>query len=255
MEIGGFWAQALKDRLCAQFPLDNVDCFVALLKYNFLTFQFVALTSPLWMGSLCCWLQRSRFRYRYFSLYLYCYNYWVIFKIYCILISSLFIMSDMHESLPLSFGDIWSSSRISIIFRVCCSNLKRYILRNRCKASGWICRGSKISQDLFMNRLVAPFDTWHIHIYMYINVCHHSILGLSFKTRIFCFERFKGVNSWRVHLQNKIGADIIMALDDVVKTTTTGPRVEEAMHRTLRWIDRCISGPTPISSIFNSSWN
>lgn len=33
-----------------------------------------------------------------------------------------------------------------------------------------------------------------------------------------------------------------MALDDVVKTTITGPRIEEAMYRTLRWIDRCISG-------------
>lgn len=43
-------------------------------------------------------------------------------------------------------------------------------------------------------------------------------------------------------LQNKIGADIIMALDDVVKTTITGPRMEQAMYRTLRWIDRCISG-------------
>lgn len=42
--------------------------------------------------------------------------------------------------------------------------------------------------------------------------------------------------------QNKIGADIIMALDDVVKTTITGPRIEEAMYRTLRWIDRCIAG-------------
>jgi queuine tRNA-ribosyltransferase len=30
----------------------------------------------------------------------------------------------------------------------------------------------------------------------------------------------------------------MMALDDVVKTTTQGPRMEEAMHRTLRWIDR-----------------
>jgi queuine/archaeosine tRNA-ribosyltransferase len=37
-----------------------------------------------------------------------------------------------------------------------------------------------------------------------------------------------------------------MALDDVVKTTTEGPRVEEAMHRTLRWIDRCIAGGTPV---------
>lgn len=33
-----------------------------------------------------------------------------------------------------------------------------------------------------------------------------------------------------------------MALDDVVKTTITGPRIEEAMYRTLRWIDRCVAG-------------
>ncbi|CAL9773441.1 unnamed protein product [Musa acuminata subsp. burmannicoides] len=45
-----------------------------------------------------------------------------------------------------------------------------------------------------------------------------------------------------IQIQNKIGADIIMALDDVVKTTITGPRIEEAMYRTLRWIDRCIAG-------------
>ena len=32
-------------------------------------------------------------------------------------------------------------------------------------------------------------------------------------------------------IQNSIGADIIMQLDDVVSSTTTGPRVEEAMHR------------------------
>ncbi|XP_049816229.1 queuine tRNA-ribosyltransferase catalytic subunit [Schistocerca nitens] len=43
-----------------------------------------------------------------------------------------------------------------------------------------------------------------------------------------------------IHIQNAIGADIIMQLDDVVKTTTTGPRVEEAMHRTTRWLDRCL---------------
>lgn len=43
-----------------------------------------------------------------------------------------------------------------------------------------------------------------------------------------------------IHIQNVIGADIIMQLDDVVKTTTVGPRVEEAMHRTIRWIDRCL---------------
>lgn len=41
-----------------------------------------------------------------------------------------------------------------------------------------------------------------------------------------------------IEIQNTIGADIMMQLDDVVKTTTIGPRVEEAMHRTIRWLDR-----------------
>ena len=44
-----------------------------------------------------------------------------------------------------------------------------------------------------------------------------------------------------ISIQNDIGADIIMALDDVVPSTTVGPRVEEACHRTLRWIDRCVT--------------
>ncbi|ERE75844.1 queuine tRNA-ribosyltransferase-like protein [Cricetulus griseus] len=32
-----------------------------------------------------------------------------------------------------------------------------------------------------------------------------------------------------------------MQLDDVVSSTVTGPRVEEAMHRSVRWLDRCIA--------------
>jgi queuine tRNA-ribosyltransferase len=47
-----------------------------------------------------------------------------------------------------------------------------------------------------------------------------------------------------MEIQNAIGADIMMQLDDVVKTTTTGPRVEEAMHRTIRWLDRCLEAHT-----------
>lgn len=34
----------------------------------------------------------------------------------------------------------------------------------------------------------------------------------------------------------------MMALDDVVKTTTVGPRMAEANERTIRWIDRNIEG-------------
>jgi len=44
-----------------------------------------------------------------------------------------------------------------------------------------------------------------------------------------------------INLQNQIGSDIIMALDDVISSTTTGDRVAEASKRTIRWIDRCIS--------------
>lgn len=45
---------------------------------------------------------------------------------------------------------------------------------------------------------------------------------------------------YSIEIQNVIGADIIMQLDDVIKTTTTGERVEEAMHRTIRWLNRCL---------------
>lgn len=44
-----------------------------------------------------------------------------------------------------------------------------------------------------------------------------------------------------ISLQNSIGSDIIMQLDDVIATLTTGPRVEEAMLRSIRWLDRCIA--------------
>ncbi|OSX68273.1 hypothetical protein BU14_3106s0001, partial [Porphyra umbilicalis] len=44
-----------------------------------------------------------------------------------------------------------------------------------------------------------------------------------------------------IGIQNQLGADIIMALDDVVSSVTTGPRVAEASARTVRWIDRCVA--------------
>ena len=46
-----------------------------------------------------------------------------------------------------------------------------------------------------------------------------------------------------IAIQNTIGADIIMQLDDVVHSTVTGARVEEAMWRTVRWLDRYSSFP------------
>ena len=43
-----------------------------------------------------------------------------------------------------------------------------------------------------------------------------------------------------INIQNNIGADIIMQLDDVVHVKTVGPRVKEACERTVRWLDRCL---------------
>jgi tRNA-guanine family transglycosylase len=45
-----------------------------------------------------------------------------------------------------------------------------------------------------------------------------------------------------ISLQNSIGSDIIMQLDDVIATTSPDlVRIEEAMHRSVRWLDRCIA--------------
>ncbi|KAF2138046.1 uncharacterized protein K452DRAFT_353281 [Aplosporella prunicola CBS 121167] len=44
-----------------------------------------------------------------------------------------------------------------------------------------------------------------------------------------------------ISLQNSIGSDIIMQLDDVIATTSPDhARIKEAMHRSIRWLDRCI---------------
>ena len=42
-----------------------------------------------------------------------------------------------------------------------------------------------------------------------------------------------------ISVQNVIGGDIIMQLDDVVHSLTVGVRVQEAMDRSCRWLDRC----------------
>lgn len=45
-----------------------------------------------------------------------------------------------------------------------------------------------------------------------------------------------------ISLQNTIGSDIIMQLDDVLVTTSPdAARMKEAMERSVRWLDRCIA--------------
>ncbi|KAF8326671.1 tRNA-guanine transglycosylase [Cantharellus anzutake] len=51
-----------------------------------------------------------------------------------------------------------------------------------------------------------------------------------------------------IRIQHSVGADIIMQLDDVVSSLTVGPRVEEAMLRSIRWLDRCIAYHTATDS-------
>lgn len=50
-----------------------------------------------------------------------------------------------------------------------------------------------------------------------------------------------------IEIQRAIGADIMMQLDDVVDATHSDPdRFEEARHRTVRWLDRCLTAhPRP----------
>ena len=48
-----------------------------------------------------------------------------------------------------------------------------------------------------------------------------------------------------MHIQNLLGADVMMALDDVCSTTQPShERFVEAQERTIRWIDRCIAAHT-----------
>lgn len=45
-----------------------------------------------------------------------------------------------------------------------------------------------------------------------------------------------------ISLQNSIGSDIVMQLDDVIATTSPDhARIKEAMYRSVRWLDRCIA--------------
>jgi len=44
-----------------------------------------------------------------------------------------------------------------------------------------------------------------------------------------------------IALQQQLGSDIMMQLDDVVHSSVTGARLEEAMLRSIRWLDRCLA--------------
>ena len=64
-------------------------------------------------------------------------------------------------------------------------------------------------------------------------------VGVEFRSHI-DGKAFKLTPERSMEIQNTIGADIMMALDDVVPPTTPQERVDEAMERSIRWLDRCI---------------
>ncbi|KAL4444470.1 hypothetical protein ABPG74_016763 [Tetrahymena malaccensis] len=70
-------------------------------------------------------------------------------------------------------------------------------------------------------------------------LCEISEEGVKFESPVDGSEMFLRPED-SVHNQNQIGADIMMALDDVVQTTTVGERMKIACERTVRWIDRNI---------------
>lgn len=63
--------------------------------------------------------------------------------------------------------------------------------------------------------------------------------GVTFKSHI-DGQEFDLTPERSMEIQNAIGADIIMQLDDVVPAIVAKERVEEAMERSVRWLDRCI---------------
>ena len=64
--------------------------------------------------------------------------------------------------------------------------------------------------------------------------------GVSFESHI-DGKQFKLTPERSMEIQNIIGSDIMMQLDDVVPPTVDEARVHEAMERSVRWLDRCIA--------------
>eukprot|EP00355_Strombidium_rassoulzadegani_P010527 CAMPEP_0168618810 /NCGR_PEP_ID=MMETSP0449_2-20121227/6267_1 /TAXON_ID=1082188 /ORGANISM="Strombidium rassoulzadegani, Strain ras09" /LENGTH=344 /DNA_ID=CAMNT_0008659703 /DNA_START=188 /DNA_END=1219 /DNA_ORIENTATION=- len=64
--------------------------------------------------------------------------------------------------------------------------------------------------------------------------------GVTFQSHLDPSQVFKLTPERSMEIQNAIGSDIMMQLDDVVPATVGEERVREAMHRSVRWLDRCI---------------
>ena len=69
--------------------------------------------------------------------------------------------------------------------------------------------------------------------------------GVEFQSHIEGDERLLMLTPEKsIQIQNKLGSDIMMALDDVLRPTSEAGSLKAACDRTIRWIDRCISAHT-----------
>ncbi|KAG0149278.1 hypothetical protein CROQUDRAFT_39993 [Cronartium quercuum f. sp. fusiforme G11] len=66
--------------------------------------------------------------------------------------------------------------------------------------------------------------------------------GVEFENPFKCNEKLLLTPEKSIKIQQSLGTDIMMQLDDVIPSTASDPvRVEQAMRRSIRWLDRCIA--------------
>lgn len=113
-------------------------------------------------------------------------------------------------------------------------------LRDLCGYSSFVLILGKLSDGLLAQasenhrrrRSLSKPSRWKPNVRVCSYFCKHRLLR---QIRLLTPEH-------SISLQNSIGSDIIMQLDDVIQTTSPDhERMKEAMERSVRWLDRCIA--------------
>lgn len=73
--------------------------------------------------------------------------------------------------------------------------------------------------------------------------------GVTFRSHLNGAEVFLGPEE-SIHIQQRLGADIIMAFDQPVYGLTGENAAREAMERSMRWLDRCVAAKTTDQALF-----
>lgn len=73
--------------------------------------------------------------------------------------------------------------------------------------------------------------------------------GVTFRSHLNGAEVFLGPEE-SIHIQERLGADIIMAFDQPVYGLTGENAAREAMERSMRWLERCVAAKTTDQALF-----